>query len=387
MKVALITLEGGGISTVCYGLAHSLSKKKIPTTIFTETSGKRKVEHPNEFLEINRLHRFEVPPRFFWFQIQNFRFLSKVLKDYTLVHGVSPDASVVFTFYKRKLGKPFIASFHVAPLPTTKRFLNVPISSWTAAEFAHHILEYPLHDFNLRRCIANADRIIACSFDALNEFRAAYKDLNLEKVSVIYNSVNLDEIEDIKIHHGNGDAQTGSSIIFAGRLFWLKGTSHLLRAFEMLKKDFKDLNLKIFGKGPEENRMKKFVSNAGLKDQVHFCGHVSHRDLLAEIKKSDVVVAPSLHEAQSLFILEAMACRKPLISFDIPPLREIITDGRNGFLAKAFDVKDLSEKIRLVLSDRKLQLRLGQNGYIYVKREHNWETQVEKYLDVYRAVI
>jgi glycosyltransferase involved in cell wall biosynthesis len=387
MRVALITLEGGGISTVCYGLAYSLSKKKIPTTIFTDTSGKREVENPNEFLSINRLCRFDLPPRFFWFQVQNFRFLSKVLKDYTLVHGVSPDASMIFAFYKRKLGKPFIASFHAVPLSTAKRFVNTPIFSWTAAEFAHHLLEYPLHDFNLRRCIAGADHIIACSFTALNEFRVAYKDLSLEKTSVIYNCVNLDEIEDVKIRHDDWDTQDGSSIVFAGRLFWLKGPMYLLRAFEMLKGDFKNLNLKIFGKGPEENRMKKFVSNCELKDQVHFYGRVPHKNLIAEIKKSDVIVAPSLYEAQSLFMLEAMACKKPIIAFDIPSAREIIEDGHNGFLAKGFDAKALSEKIRLVLSDRKLRLKVGQNGYIYVKREHNWEIQVEKYLNVYRTLV
>jgi len=387
MRVALITLEGGGISSVCYGLAYNLSKKKIRTTIFTETSGKRKVEKLNEFLDVKRLYRFDLPPRSLWFQIQNFRFLSKAFKDYTLVHGVSPDASVAFTFYKRKLRKPVIASFHAVPLSTAKSYLNVPISSWTPTEVAHHILEYPLHDFTIRRCIADADHIITCSFTTLNEFRAAYKDLSLEKTSVIYNSLNFDEIEDVKIPYDARNEQSSPSIIFAGRLFWLKGPMYLLKAFKMLKEDFKDITLKIFGKGPEENRMNRFISEAGLKNYVCFYGRVPHRNLIAEIKKSDVVVLPSVYEAQSMFALEAMACKKPLIALNIPSTREIIEDGRNGLLAKAFDVKDFAYKIGLVLSDKKLRFRLGQNAYKYVKREHNWETQIEKYLDVYRAVI
>lgn len=387
MRVALITVEGGGISSVCYGLAYNLSKKKIRTTIFTQTSGKREVEKLNEFLDVNRLYHFDIPPRSLWFQMQNFRFLSKAFKDYTLVHGVSPDASVAFTFYKRKLRKPFIASFHAVPLSTAKSYLNVPISSWTLAEFAHHILEYPLHDFTIRRCIADADHIITCSCTTLNEFRVAYKDLSLEKTSVIYNSLNFDEIEDTKIPYDSRNEQSGPSIIFAGRLFWLKGPMYLLKAFKMLKEDFKDINLKIFGKGPEENRMNRFISEAGLKNYVHFYGRVPHKNLIAEIKKSDVAVLPSVYEAQSMFALEAMACKKPLITFNIPSTREIIEDGRNGFLAKAFDVKDFAYKIGLVLSDRKLRLKIGQNAYIYVKREHNWEIQIEKYLNIYKTVI
>jgi glycosyltransferase involved in cell wall biosynthesis len=124
-----------------------------------------------------------------------------------------------------------------------------------------------------------------------------------------------------------------------------------------------------------------------MEDQVRFFGRIQHVALLAEILKSDAVIAPSLNEAQSLLVLEAMACKKPLIAFDIPPMQEIITDGRTGFLAKTFDVKDLSEKIRIVLSDRKLGLKVSQNAQDYIKQKHNWETQVEKYLKVYQNVI
>jgi len=387
MKVALITLEGGGISTVCYGLAQSLSKKKIPTTIFTESAaGKSNVERVNDFLEIKRLNRLNMPPRCFWFQIQNVRSFSKTLKDYTLVHGVSPDASVFFNFYKRKLRKPFVASFHAVPLSTAKYFLKMPISSWTVAEFAHHILEFPLHDFAIRSCLNGADHITVCSRTTLNEFATAYKDLDLKKIDVIYNCVDFDEIENVQVRRDNEDGQTDPFIMFAGRLYWLKGPMFVLKAFNLLKKEIPDLNLKIFGTGPEENRMKQFVSRAGLEDRVHFYGRVPHKEIIKEIKKSTAVVAPSVHEAQSLFYLEAMACKKPLITFDISPAKEIIQNRYNGFLARSFDVKDLSEKIRYVLSDPKLRLKVGQNSYNYVKREHNWENQIEKYLNIYQSV-
>jgi len=209
----------------------------------------------------------------------------------------------------------------------------------------------------------------------------------MSKVSVIYNGVNFDEIDNVKIDYENMNGRNNLSIVFAGRLFWLKGIIHLLKAFEILRRDFKDLDLKIFGEGPEEHRIRGFVSNMGLKDNVRLQGRVPHKNLIAEIKKSDVVVLPSLYEAQPMFALEAMACKKPLVAFDIRFAREIVTNGHNGLLAEAYDVKDLSEKIRLILSDKKFRFEIGQNAYEYVKREHNWNTQVEKYLDVYKNVI
>jgi glycosyltransferase involved in cell wall biosynthesis len=97
-------------------------------------------------------------------------------------------------------------------------------------------------------------------------------------------------------------------------------------------------------------------------------------------------VAPSLCEAQSLFVLEAMACGKPLVAFDIPPMKEIIIDGSTGTLAKSFDVGDLAEKIRVVLSDRKLRSKIGQNARNYVRLKHNWENQIDQYLEIYTSL-
>lgn len=387
MRVALISQPGGGISSVCDGLALSLSKRGIPTTIFSGTSEEPKVEKLNECLDIVRLPHFDFPPRPMWFQLRNFRLLSKLLKDYTVVHGVSPEASTIFAFYKRKLRKPFVVSIHAVPLSALRTFVKTPISCWSFSSFGNYVLEYPLHYFQIRTCLVNSDHVVACSFATLNEFRATFKVLRMSKVSVIHNAINFDEIESVKSDPENRGGESNLSIVFAGRLFWLKGLTYLLKAFEILRRDFKDLDLKIFGKGPEEPRIRRFISNTGLKDSVHLQGHIPHKSLIAEIKKSDIVVTPSLYEAQPMFALEAMACKKPLVAFDLPFAREIIANGHNGLLAEAYDVKDLADKIRLILSDGKLRFEIGQNAYKCAKREHNWNTQVEKYLDVYKNVM
>ena len=387
MRVALISHPGGGISSVCNGLAYSLSKRGISATIFSGTSGKPRVEKLSECLNIIRLPHFDFPPRPVWFQLRNFRSLLKLLRDYTVIHGVSPEASTIFAFYKRKLGKPFVVSIHAAPLSTLRTFANAPVSCWTFGGFGSYFLEYPLHDFQIRTCLSKSDHVVACSFATLNEFKATYKMLRMSKVSVIYNGINFEEIDNIKIDYENMNSQNDHSIVFAGRLFWLKGITYLLKAFEILRRDFKDLSLKIFGEGPEEHRIRRLISDRALKDNVHLQGRIPHKNLIAEIKKSDVAVLPSLYEAQPMFALEVMACKKPLVAFDIRFAREILTNGHNGLLAKTCDVKDLSDKIRLILSDERLRFQLGQNAYKYVKREHNWDIQVKKYLDIYKNVL
>jgi N,N'-diacetylbacillosaminyl-diphospho-undecaprenol alpha-1,3-N-acetylgalactosaminyltransferase len=84
--------------------------------------------------------------------------------------------------------------------------------------------------------------------------------------------------------------------------------------------------------------------------------------------------------------LGAMACKKPVVAFNVPFAREIIGNGYNGMLAKAFDPKDLSNKIGTLLSDNKLRLKLGRNAYSFVKLRHNWDLQADQYLKVYERL-
>jgi glycosyltransferase involved in cell wall biosynthesis len=386
VRVALITLEGGGTSSVCRGLASSLSKKRVPTTIFTEGGSKCEVETVNDFLEIIRLPVMHFPPRGLWFQLRHFRLLSNLLKEHSIVHGVSPDASVVFSFYKNKLKKPFVATIHVVYAPAQRIFVNTPVLSWTLSDFALHVVEHPWHEFVNRSLLANSDHIVACSFNTFNELRATYENLPTNRMSVICNGIDFDEIDSARIDDDGNNDKNNLSIVFAGRLFWLKGVFHLLRAMETLSLDFKNLRLKIFGTGPQEHRIRQFISDRGLKDVALLKGRVPHKQLIAEIKRSELLVLPSLYEAQPMVALEAMACKKPVVAFNAPFVHEIIKNGYNGILAKAFDPRDLSDKICMLLSDNKLRLKLARNAYSYVKLKHNWDLQADQHLKIYESL-
>jgi glycosyltransferase involved in cell wall biosynthesis len=136
-----------------------------------------------------------------------------------------------------------------------------------------------------------------------------------------------------------------------------------------------------------QEKVRRFIADSNFGDCASSLGYVPHERLLAEIKKSDIVVFPSLLESQSMFMLEAMACKKTLIAFDLPFAREIITNMDNGVLAAAGDIEDLCRKIELIISDEKLRRRLGQAAYDHVRKNHNWDIQVEKYLKVYESVM
>jgi len=385
VKVALLSIEGGGIASVCNNLAYGLSKRKIETTIFSSTTDRKpKTEKINEHLEVVRLPLVDYPPRSIWYHLHNVGILLKLLKDYDIVHGVSAEMSIAYTFFRRYLKQPLITTLHMSDRGYLKAFFRAPIKYWNLSDFAYTVLELPLHEFITRRCFAKSNKVTVCSFTTLNELKT-YERFDTSKVSVIYNGVNLNEIQQKAVESND---RNELSIMFAGRLFWMKGITFVLKAFENLKmRQFKNLHLKIFGEGPLKSEIDDFIIRTGLRNDVCYGGFLPHGKLIREIKNSDIVVFPSLYESQPMFVLETMACKKPLISFDLPYAREIIKNGWNGLLAKAYDVKDLSDKIALALQDEKLRLELSENAYEYVRRNHDCDTQAEKYFKLYKELI
>lgn len=389
-SVALLTEEFppfafGGIASFCNDLAHHLSQKGVPTTVFSGRSKKIAEQKINDYLKIVRLPCFDFVPRFFWFQFLNSSTLLRLLRDYTVIHCVNPQVSLIGACAKTKLKKPLVTSFHGVPVHELKIFSDSPLSYWTAGDFGYNVLEYPLNEFFIRTGLAHSDSIITCSHTTLSELRNKYRRSCIDNASVIYNGVNLHEINRLNdtVKSNNEDNQT---LIYCGRLYWLKGIVYLIKAFELLSSEFPSLRLKILGEGPLKNRIRALASDMGLSDRIEILGQVPHTQALTEIIKADIAVFPSLHEAQPIAVLEAMACKKPVVVFDFDFAREYVKDQFNGLLAKPQDARDLADKIRMLLSDKELRLRLGKNAYRYVGEAHNWDTLIHKYIEVYQNV-
>jgi glycosyltransferase involved in cell wall biosynthesis len=395
LNVALVSEEFppfmfGGISTVCYDLAHSLSQKGIETTVFCGRSNRPAIERVNDYLEIVRLPCLNIPPRFLWFQLQNLFNLTKQLKDRTLIHAVNPQVSPICIYLKKKLTKPLVTSYHGVPAYDLEAFINSPTSLWALGDFAYQVLEYPLNDSFSRISLVKSDHVVSCSHTTLNELRSIYGMPNPENSSVIYNGINFERIEKIQSDfraraYGRDDGNL--TLIYNGRLYWHKGITYLIKAFELLIHDFPNVKLKVFGTGPLGKKVQALVSTSGLREKVFILGYVeSHDQLLNEVMKADIAVFPSLREAQPMSALEAMAFGKPVVVFDLPFSREYVKNHYNGLLAVPKDPKDLADKIGILISDEGLCHRLGQNAYIYVKQHHNWASLVDKYVEIYSRV-
>jgi glycogen synthase len=383
LKIALLASEGGGISSVSFGLARALSKLEIQTTIYLSSKTKNGVRTINKNFTIVTLPVIKYPPKSMWFLARYFRTLPTMLGEYDIIHAMNPELGMAYTLSKPQKRRPLLTTLHGSDRAYLKAFIETPIKNWARSDFAFHILELPLHEFATKRCVTESEKVIVPSLATFSELRA-FGGIDVSKLRVIPNGISFDEIDDEEVSESNRNRQCAElTIIYAGRLFWMKGILYVLDAYSILRRQFKNLRLRIFGAGPLKKDVLRLIRDRESCNSIYFGGFLPHERLIGEVKAADLVLFPSLYESQPVFALEAMACRKPIVAFDLPSTREIIKNNKTGMLAKKGNLEDLCDKTSQVLYETDLRQRLGQDGYEYVRKNHDWNEQAKKYLKIY----
>lgn len=385
IRVALVSPEFppsllGGIGAVCHDLALSLSKSGVSTTVFCGKSDRISHEKANGYLSIVRMPILNLPPRHLWFQAQNIVPLLRLLKEFDVIHVVDPRIVIPANF-KKSIRKPLITHIHGCGHCEAKLFLKSPIGYWSSGDFVFTVLEYPMNEYLTRLSLRNSDHVVVCSTNRYGEMTRRNSDLDFSKISVIFNGIDFSRLQ-----CETSVIEENESLLFWGRLYYNKGIIQLIRALSLVKQDFPKVILDICGKGPLEAKIRALTSKLGLESNVRVHGYVNTKDLTEKIRKASVVVLPSLYEGQPMAALEAMAFKKPVVMYEFPFAREYVTDWHNGLMAKGGDIEDLANRICAALSDRKLRANIGQNAYQRVKKNHNWDVLVNKYIELYRSL-
>ncbi|MEM3499910.1 MAG: glycosyltransferase family 4 protein [Candidatus Bilamarchaeaceae archaeon] len=193
------------------------------------------------------------------------------------------------------------------------------------------------------------------------------------KIHVVGGGVDLNEIDFV-----NEQKSPKPTIIFVGRLVRLKKVENLLLAFKKVITKVHDAELYIVGSGPQENMLKKLAEELDLTSKVFFTGYVSEEEKIRLMKKAWVLVQPSVAEGFGLVLVEANACKTPVIAVDSGGPREVIMEGRTGFLVEANNIGQIAEKIIEILEDKNRILKMGEDGRRVVEENYTWEKVAER---------
>jgi glycosyltransferase involved in cell wall biosynthesis len=227
--------------------------------------------------------------------------------------------------------------------------------------FEQSIFRKKYLNYIFRFFCSRADGVIVASNGMLEEC-IAYYDVNPSCVRVIPNCV---DVTDAKLSGSTDtelDIPEGYTVITtAGRLEREKNLSFLIPAFARVR-DAGKFKLVIVGDGTEKSSLQESVIKQGMEDDVIFTGY--QKNPHAIIRQSDLFVHSCLFEGFANAIIEAMACRVPVVAVNCPyGPQDIITHGKNGFLVAMDDQTGLVDTILKLQSDSALRETIARNGY------------------------
>lgn len=159
-------------------------------------------------------------------------------------------------------------------------------------------------------------------------------------------------------------------IITARRLVKKNGVEYLIRAVGHVLKE-EDCHLVIIGDGEEAESLRALVQELDIGRHVHFMGFIPHDKLAPYLNIADIAVVPSLMEASSLFMLEAMAMGKPVIATNAGGLPEVL-DPSIGMLVEIMDEKGLALAILELIRDEGKRVELGKHARRCVEDRQSW---------------
>lgn len=148
-------------------------------------------------------------------------------------------------------------------------------------------------------------------------------------------------------------------ILSLGRLSPVKQIPLLVRAFDLVAKDFPQWELHIWGIGEDEGQIYQAISQTACADRIHICGLA--RTPHEQFSQADIFCIPSRYEGLPVALLEAFSCGAPAIGFQAcNAVNYLIKNGINGLLSPAMTAVDLAQCLRRLMEDEQLRQRLGQ---------------------------
>lgn len=143
-----------------------------------------------------------------------------------------------------------------------------------------------------------------------------------------------------------------------------KGIIESLDAIALLSKKFDDLKFVIAGDGFFIEKAKKHAHRLGIMKDVIFLGHIYGEQKKRVLEESDLFLFPTFsNEGMPNSVLEAMSFGIPLITRPVAGLKDILINGKHGFITKDKNPASIAAKIEKLILDRNLRKKIASINY------------------------
>ncbi len=212
---------------------------------------------------------------------------------------------------------------------------------------------------------AQADAITVPSTFA----RRSYEEMGVPsaKLHVLPYGADLGSSQFTPLLDAERDPSDGFNVLFAGGVSLRKGVPYLLEAFARLQVPRKRLRLA----GSLEPCLKQVLGRLPLQD-VELLGPLPKAELTALMRRSQVLVLPSIEDGFGLVMAEAMACGCAILASTNTGAEDLYTEGREGFIVPIRDAVALADRLQLLAEEPERLAAMRAAALAHVQQLGGW---------------
>ena len=362
----------GGIGSFIKTLAIALVKKGVKVSVVGINYTANYEAEIIEGIKVYRLKSSKIKG-FSWYL--NFKQINKKVKE---IHNQNP----ISIIESSELGFAFITKIkdikYIIRLHGGHHFFaeseNRKINKWKG--------------FQEKRSFKKAGAFIAVS-KYVKRHTEKYLNYNSKPLTYISNPIDTNLFKPLFVNESN------QKIVFAGTLCEKKGIRQLIQAFPIVKKQYPDITLEIYGKDwffPDGNsflqmlKEKELTKLGEIVKDIHFRGIIPYENIPLAYAEASVCVFPSHMETQGLVAPEAMAMERPVVFTKLGPGPEAIQDYKTGLLCDPYDPNDIADKIIWFLSHKEKAKIIGKEAREFVLQKYKLENIVSQNIDFFQSL-
>jgi glycosyltransferase involved in cell wall biosynthesis len=179
-------------------------------------------------------------------------------------------------------------------------------------------------------------------------------------------------------------------ITYHGGVDQKKGIIEMIEVAKILTGKHKNIKFMVIGGGHEP--FYDMVKKLAIEHFFIFTGRVEYSEIPSYLKASDICYAVQRPTRQYAIgtptkILEGLAAGISILgNAEFPVLKDIVKQRKTGILVRC-EVKDIVRGLSILIKDKNLRRKMGENGQKAMLEKYNWESQAKKLVDFYRSIL
>lgn len=209
-----------------------------------------------------------------------------------------------------------------------------------------------------------------------------------DKTNIVYDGIDLHKFTgQTDTHFLRNKFQLGDNHILIGNISAITAEKDYITfvdTAEILLTNRRDIRFIIIGEGSQKEFINEYIRGKGIADKIFMTGFLDNiQDILPEL---DLVLFTSVNEGLGTSLLDAFACRIPVVSTNAGGIPEIVQDHKTGLTVEIKKPKKMALAVEEILNNQELKKELVENAFLMVQ-QFSTERMASAILKIYHEIL